>query len=72
MFKDIWEESWGYLSKKCFKKQCCEKNEQSFEKNEKMKKYAKIIIIMVRKLNYLKNHAELYGQWWNLMDKGRY
>ena len=41
--------------------------------NGKMKKYGKNMLkiykIMVRKLNYLKNHAELGGQWSNLMVK---
>ena len=35
-------------------------------------KYVRINKIMVRKLNYLKNHAELGGQWSNLMVKMRF
>ena len=36
---------------------------------KKWKHKLEINVIMVRKLNYLKNHAELGGQWSNLMIK---
>ena len=42
---------------------------EKMKKYEKMKNMLKIYKIMVRKLNYLKNHAELGGQWSNLMVK---
>ena len=38
----------------------------------KMKKWARNQIIMVGKLNYMENDAELDGQWSNLMDKDRF
>ena len=37
-----------------------------------MKKYLEINRIKVGKSNYLKNHAELGGQWSNLMVKMRF
>ena len=39
---------------------------------EKLKKLARNQIIMVGKLNYMENDAELDGQWSNLMDKDRF
>ena len=39
------------------------------EKVKKGKNQLEINIIMVKKLNYLKNYAELGGQWSNLMVK---
>ena len=35
-------------------------------------KWARNQIIMVGKLNYMENDAELNGQWTNLMDKDRF
>ena len=39
---------------------------------KKMKKWVRNQIIMVGKLNYMENDAELDGQWSNLMDKDRF
>ena len=49
------------------KKSSSRKNELAFLK--KMKNELEIDVIMVRKLDYMENDAELDGQWSNQMDK---
>ena len=41
-------------------------------KNDKHKNELGINVIMIRKLNYMENDAELHGHWSNLMDKDRF
>ena len=53
IFEGIFEDIWRYLSKKYWKNQV----------REKIKKWARSQIIMVGKLNYMENDAELDGQW---------
>ena len=60
IFDDIYQ-------KKYWKNQVREKNKLTFLK--KWKKWAGNQIIMVGKLNYMENDAELDGQWSNLMVK---
>ena len=49
-----------------------DKKWEIWKKWKKWKNKLEINVIMVRKLNYLKNDAGLDGQWWNLMDKDRF
>ena len=64
---------WGYSSKTLEQKQVREKINSHFEKaTNNLKNELEINEIMVGKLNYMENDAELDGQWWNLMDKDRF
>ena len=62
IFEDIYQTNIG-------KNQVRQKMNSHFEKNEKWTNESEIDVIMVRKLNYMENDAELDGQWSNLMDK---
>ena len=55
--------------KKYWKNQVRQKKQSHFWK---MGKWARNQIIMVGKLNYMENDAELDCQWSNLMDKDRF
>ena len=59
IFEDIYQ-------KKYWKNQVCEKINSHLWK---MEKWTKNQIIMVGKLNYMENDAELDGQWSNMMVK---
>ena len=68
----IWMATWGYVSKKSLKISFAKKINWHFSQNEKNENKPDINVIVVRKLNDLKNDAELDGQWWDLMDKDRF